>query len=140
MAVSSSILVGTSVGSTVGSIDAQNKARRAEKEANAVATAAQKTQDRNMLKQKQREQRIRAAQIQQSAANTGVTGSSGEFGALGSLQTMYSGLIAQVQGQQNASDAITALNNKRSNYISQSNTFQAFGNLMNNSYNIFNPA
>lgn len=134
MAVTAAIVL---VASTAASIDSQNKARKAEKESNAVGTAAQKTADRNALKQKQREQRIRAAQIQQSASNTGVSGGSAEFGALGGLQTMYSGLVAQMQGQQNAADAMTALNNTRSRYMSQASTYQAVGSLAMSGYGVY---
>jgi len=134
MAVTAAVFT---VASTGASIYSQNKARQAEKESNAVGTAAQKTADRNAIKQKQREQLIRAAQIQQSASNTGVTGSSGELGSLGGLQTMYSGVVAQIQGQQNAADAITALNNTRSRYLSQASTYQGISSLAMTSYGLY---
>lgn len=114
---------------TVGSAVEERKAGKAQREANAVSNASQKVQDRNTLKQKQRELAIRNAQIQQSASNTGVSMSSGELGALGGLQTMYSGMLAQLQGQQKTADAITALNNKRAGALSRANTFQAINGL-----------
>lgn len=131
-------LTGILVTTTAATIDSQNKARRVQKEANAVGTASQLTADRNALKQKQREQRIRAAQIQQSASNTGVSASSGEIGALGGLQTMYSGLVSQVQGQQNAANAMTDLNNTAARYNSQASTYSALGNLALSGYSAYN--
>lgn len=135
MAVTAAI---TTVVATGASVYSQNKARQAEKESNAVGTASQKVADRNALKQKQREQLIRSAQVQQAASNTGVTGSSGEFGAFGALQTMYSGLVSQIQGQQKAADAMTALNNTRSRYMSQASTYNSLGNLAMQGYGAYN--
>lgn len=114
---------------TVASVVEERKAGETQKESNAVSTASQKIQDRNALKQKQREQTIRAAQIKQAASSTGVSMSSGEIGALGGLQTMYSGMVAQMKGQEKAADAITALNNKRAGALSRSNTYQAVNSL-----------
>ena len=47
-------------------------------------------------RQEVRKQRIRVAQIEQSAANTGVAGSSGEFGSVSGLQTSTASNLANI--------------------------------------------
>lgn len=130
--------LGVVVGSTAASINQANKAEAAQRESRAVSTATQKIQDRNMLKQKQRELMIRSAQIKQAATSSGVSASSGEIGALGGLQTMYSGLMAQITGQQKAADAITNLNDKAAAYQQRSRNYAAVSNLASQSFSLFN--
>lgn len=134
MAVTAAVVA---VAGTGYSIVQGNKAAATQRESNRVANATQKIQDRNLLKQKQREQAIRAAQIRQAASSTGVAESTGEIGALGGLSTIYSGMVAQMQGQQAAADGMTALNNKSATQMNRARTGQGLANLSLSVYSAF---
>lgn len=126
MAVTAAV---AAVGSLGASIHYQEKAASAQRNANRVANASQKAADRTALRQRQRETRIRQAQIMQSAQNTGIAGSSGAMGAFGALQTMYSANVAQQQGQAVAMDAISSLNQKAASYTNKANYASQISNL-----------
>lgn len=117
------------VGSLGASVYYQEKSASAQRESNRVGNAAQKAADRNALRQRQRETRIRQAQIMQSAQNTGTAGSSGAMGAFGALQTMYAANVAQQQGQAVAMDAMSALNQQAATYSRRAGYADQISNL-----------
>lgn len=122
MAVTAAV---AAVGSLAASVHYQEKSASAQREANRVSNAAQKGADRNALRQRQRETRIRQAQIAQAAQNTGTAGSSGAIGAFGALQTMYSANVAQQAGTQMAMEGVSnnmqqaASYDRTANYLGQ---------------------
>lgn len=89
----------------------QNKIRG---EQNALA-ARDSAQER---RQQIREERVRRAQILQSASNTGVAGSSGETGALGSLNTNLTNNLAINAGSRQAGQRMSIFSQNAANYQS----------------------
>lgn len=78
--------------------------------ANNVTIAQQENNSIYDRRSRIREQRVRQAQLQQGAANTGTNGSSGEAGALGSLNSNFNSLLGQSSGQDMANRGINRLN------------------------------
>lgn len=79
---------------TVEQQRAGKKRSSAEKEAREISSAQQKQQEAEQRRQAIREQRVRQAQIEQAASNTGSSGSSGEVGAVSGTQTVTGANIA----------------------------------------------
>lgn len=79
------------------------------KEAGRVAQAEQAAQLNQSRRAQIREERVRRAQVLQSAQNTGVSSSSGELGATSALGSLIGGNLAGMQRQQNSAGAIGAL-------------------------------
>lgn len=126
MAVTAAV---AAVGSLAASVHYQEKSASAQREANRVSNAAQKSADRNALRQRQRETRIRQSQILQSAQNTGTAGSSGAIGAFGALQTMYSANVAQQAGAQMAMEGVSSNMQQAANYDRTANYLGQVSNL-----------
>lgn len=89
---------------------AAKKRASAEKESQAVISAQQKQEQAEQRRQAIREQRIRQAQIEQSAANVGSSGSSGELGAISGTQTVTGSNIAFGQSTALAAQGVTRQN------------------------------
>lgn len=70
--------------------DAANAQRQAQSEQRAGNAAQAALERRNQI----REQRVKAARIEQASMNTGVSGSSGELGAESSISTQFSSNVA----------------------------------------------
>src|SRR5690606_24432925 len=93
--------VGSGVAAYAKDRQSRRAQRRAEEEQEAIrneqlaANAGQRDAER---RQQIREERIRRAQILQSAANTGTSGSAGEAGALGSLASQQATNLGMNQG------------------------------------------
>lgn len=126
MAVTAAV---AAVGSLAASVHYQEKGASAQREANRVSNAAQKSADRSALRQRQRETRIRQAQIVQAAQNTGTAGSSGAVGAFGALQTMYSANVAQQAGTQMAMEGVSANMQQAANYERTANYLGQVANM-----------
>lgn len=103
-------LLGLGVASAYESNQQTKKAAKAQRQANAVATAEGKVQDINQRRQRVREARIRRAQIEQAAINTGVAGGSGEAGALASVDTNLAASNAAARGSQQTALSISNFN------------------------------
>lgn len=95
---------------TVESQRANKKRAGAEEEARNVQAAQQKQEEMEKRRQQIREQRVRQAQIEQSAANAGSSGSSGELGAVSGTQTITGSNIAFGQSTALASQGISRQN------------------------------
>lgn len=95
---------------------AQSKAAKsaaaAQKEATEVQTASQRISDRESRRQAIREERIRRAQIIQSAESSGVASSSGELGARSSLSTSLGQATAQQRSQEQGAIGIGRANQR----------------------------
>lgn len=76
------------------------------KEAGRVAQAEQAAQMNQSRRAQVREERVRRAQVLQSAQNTGVSQSSGELGATSALGSLIGGNLAGMNRQQNTASAI----------------------------------
>lgn len=124
MAAATAITIGLlAVGAqqTYKANEAQKDAAKAQRRANDIAQAEGEVQDINARRQRARQERVRRAQIQQAASNTGVGGSSGESGALSSLSTSTSAANASSRGS-----ALTAMG--ITNFQNQASAFQASAN------------
>ncbi len=119
----------TSVYSTVQQAAAGKKQSGAMKEASDVAAAQQRQQEQEQRRQQVRQQRIRAAQIEQGAANQGVSSSSGELGSLSALSTNTANNLAFMSGSRLAASGITGANQSAMNAQQQGQTWQAVGNI-----------
>lgn len=100
--------VAVAAGSAYMSAQAQKDAAKDRKEAGRVSSAEQSAQRNQNRRQQVREERVRRAQVMQSAQNTGVSQSSGELGATSALGTLISSNVATQSRQQNASNGISA--------------------------------
>lgn len=120
------------IGALGANVYYQEKSASAQRESNRQQVAAQKSTDRSALRQRQRETRIRQAQIMQAASNTGTAGSSGAVGAFGSLETMYSANVAQQTGQTMAMEGISASNQKAATYQRNAAYAQQIGSMATN--------
>lgn len=118
----------------VSRANSENKKTQAEQKALNAQKAA------NERRQQIREERVRRAQVEQSAENTGVAGSSGELGAVSGLTTQLGANIGtnlgQLQGVQNinnysqaAADFSTAANRNQSDASSAASIFSLAGNV-----------
>lgn len=101
----------TAIASLGYSVHSGERSASKQREAGRVGTASQKISDRQALRQRQRETRIRQSQMMQSASNSGIGTSSGAIGAVGSLDTQYAALRASQTGQQFAAESMSQLNN-----------------------------
>jgi len=88
MGVEVAALVLTAYG-TAKSIQAQDAAASDRRKAAKQTAKQRELAAQEQRRQKAREERVRRAQIIQSAASTGTTGSSGELGAIGSIGTQF---------------------------------------------------
>ncbi|MEL7422976.1 MAG: hypothetical protein AAFN81_08305 [Bacteroidota bacterium] len=90
MAIAGAIVA---VAGTAYSIDQSNKAAKKQERAQEIQQSQQISEQRTANQRAERERRIRAARLRQSAENTGTSTSSGVFGAIGGAQTdLASGL------------------------------------------------
>lgn len=80
------------------------------REAASITRAEQAAQQNQSRRQQVREERVRRAQILQSAQNTGVSQSSGELGATSALGSLISGNLASMSRQNNSVQGIGAAN------------------------------
>lgn len=128
------------VGSAGAGIIAGNQQRAAGRHAADLQRQAQSEQAaQNTAKaaaerrQQVRDERIRIARIDQSAANTGTTGSSGELGATSSIATQTSNNVGINLGAIQAGNNISALNQQAADSIFQgqqaASTAQDFGSI-----------
>lgn len=120
---------------TVGSVVQQNKAAGAQEKARDVQQAQQELQDRRNRLRIIREERIKRAQIETAAANTGTATSSGAQGGAGSVTSQATANLNNIN--QNA-----ALANQGSEYLQRAadarSTGSLFGTLGNLGQTVFN--
>lgn len=104
---------------------ASKKAARAGREANRVATNEGKIKDINARRAAARKMRVRRAQMQQGAVNTGLAGSSTSLGAQGALATNNSASSAASRGSQLSNQSIANFNNMASQFQASANEHSA---------------
>ena len=109
---------------TGASIVQGEKAQSAQKKARDVQTAQTQVNKQNAIRDQVRQQRVKAAQIQQASSNTGVVGSSGELGSTSSLGSQVGNNIGSLNEQGNTS---TAISNNLQNAASASAKAATFG-------------
>lgn len=102
-------------------------AARSQKEASDIASAAAQNSEADKRRQIARQQRIRTAQIEQAASNTGTSQSSGELGSLASLSTNAGAALASMSGQTAAANGIGAANQNTLNAQSKAQTASSVG-------------
>lgn len=113
MGVETAIAVVTLAITAAGAYEQSRQAKsqaKDRKKAGQVAQAEQAAQMNQSRRAQVREERVRRAQILQSAQNTGVSQSSGELGATSALGSLIGGNLAGMSRQQNSANAIGNLN------------------------------
>lgn len=100
-------------------ISAGKKMQKAQKEANAVASASGEITDRAARRRAAREERLRRARLLSTSRASGAGGSSGELGALGALTTNFDSAVADQSSQRLAAQGISAANQRYSDAQSQ---------------------
>ena len=103
---------------------------RAAKEARNQQRIQRNQEDITAMQQRRRlfrEQRVRAAQLQQSAVNTGTAGSSGEIGALGLLNANVGSQLATQTQQTATADALTRSAQTQAGYQQSASIAGAIG-------------
>jgi len=108
---------------------AQKKAAGAQKDAADTSAALQKNQEMEARRKQIREQRIRAAQIEQSASNQGVSYSSGQLGSISALTTNVGSNLAAMSAQNYAANGIGQANQTAVNAQSSSQQWGMYGSL-----------
>lgn len=124
-----SLVVGAT--QTAVSVAQASKARKARREANAVAGANEESKNRIARREAAKRQRIQRARIAQSASTSGVGGSSGELGAISALGSSTGSSVAQQRSDVLAAKGIGAASTREANAISRANSAQAWGGLFN---------
>lgn len=115
------------------------KSASAQKEASDISAAQQKNDEMNQRRQQIRQQRIRAAQIEQGAANQGVSDSSGELGSLSALSTNVSNNLATLSGKSLASSGIYSATQRAANAQQAGQTAAAYGQIGGMAMNLAAP-
>ena len=108
---------------------AQGKAADAQKEASNVASAQQKQQEMDARRNAYRQQRIKAAQISQGAANTGTQMSSGEIGSLSALSTNAGTQLASLAGADLSNQGIASANQSYADNLGKASTWSSIGQI-----------
>ncbi len=108
---------------------AQKRAAGAQKDASDTSAAMQKNQEMEARRKQIREQRIRAAQIEQSASNQGVVASSGELGSISALSTNVGSNLAAMSAQSYGAAGIGAANQAAVNAQADSQQWGMYGSL-----------
>lgn len=121
--------VAVAAGSAYMSAQAQKDAAKERKEAGKVSSAEQAAQRNQNRRQSIREERVRRAQVMQSAQNTGVSESSGELGATSALGTLISSNVATQSRQQNASNGIAEASQNAANSDLSSMQWSGIGSI-----------
>jgi hypothetical protein len=111
------------------SMDAQEDAAKAQKEANKVSAAEGKVKDIRQRRQDARQERIRRANLEQSAVNTGVEGSSGYQGAVGALGTLYAANRGAMAGSALTNSTLSSLNQNAADAMTRAGKAQALSSL-----------
>lgn len=135
-AISGTIALALTAVSAVAGVQQQRKASRAAKRSAREQEKAQQQQralQHQQRREEQREQlraeRIRRAQIQQAAMNTGTYGSTGLLGAQSSISSQFGSNMGSLAGMAMHGDAIGAFNQNAANYMTQSNQHMANANM-----------
>lgn len=110
----------------IASANAASQAAGAQKEARAIGAAQTQVQQKESLRQKVREQRIRKAQILAASENAGTNASSGQIGAIGALSTNLAGMLGLSLGESRANDGINKQNQKAADFMQQADTIGAW--------------
>lgn len=109
----------------VGAVQA-NRAAQEQEDANKVSKARDENRRREQLRQRVREERIRRAQILNSAENTGTSSSSGAIGAVGALSSSLGGVFSFSRAEKRAADSISRKTQNAANF---NNSAQLAGSL-----------
>lgn len=126
MAITGAIVA---VAGTAYSITQSNAAAKKQERAQEIQQSQQISEQRTANQRAERERRIRAARLRQSAENTGTSTSSGVFGAIGGAQTdLASGFAFGSQRAATAGSVGNQLAGARSNQVN-SQIGQAAANL-----------
>mgnify|MGYP005989381607 CR=1 FL=1 len=107
----------------------QRKASRAQKRANAIATAQGQADDAAKRRANVRKERVRRAQVLQASQAQGTTGSSGEIGAQSALTTGVASANAAIRGTQNTNMFVSQFNQVAADAMSDASEHQALANL-----------
>jgi hypothetical protein len=113
---------------------AQVKAAREQKKANEIQKAQADVSAQADRRQQVRQDRIKRAQIAQSAQNSGVSMSSGEFGAGGALSTQIGNNIGSISEGQNTANGVSARLQSAQNASNQAATFAQVGQLASSTF------
>lgn len=108
------------------SVVQSSKATAARKEAQAISTASEQTQNKAARRKAIRELRFKKAQIIQSSENLGFEGSSLALGAQASLAANLSNNIALQSFSQATKEGLSNQNQKIADASSAAKTFAAF--------------
>lgn len=90
----------------------QKDAMREQKKAQRAETAMQMEENKRAVRQVRREQRIKAAAVEQASQNTGVAQSSGQIGAVGSIGSQAASNIGFQGVRSGAAQAISNFNQR----------------------------
>lgn len=111
----------------LASIDQQQKARSAQKQAANEQKAANAADAMRERQRQLREARIAAARVEQSSVTSGVSGSSGEAGALSSIATQLSSNIGANIGKIQSANSISDYEQTAADALNRSRAYDQIG-------------
>jgi len=114
----------------IGQANAAAQAAAAQREANAIQGAQQKTAGVESRRQKVREARVRRAQIIAASENAGTTSSSGQVGAVGALSTNLAGLVGSSLGETKANEGVNKFTQASADATASGNAIGAWTNVI----------
>lgn len=124
------LLIGIAVASTAVQVIQGKKAAKAQKEANKITGANETLRNRSARRKAAKALRIRRAQLEQSATNTGSGASSGEQGAIAAMQASFGAGVSDQTREINTIRGVNVQNQKIANAQSTASMAAAFQELV----------
>lgn len=119
------------------SMRAQSAAAKQQKDAQQTQLADQAAQRAQEIRDQYRQQRIKSAEIAQSAANTGTQYSSGEIGGTSAIGSTIANNIGSINRAGVTSNAIGRDQQNAANFMADASTYQAIGSLASSAAGMF---
>jgi hypothetical protein len=135
VALSTALLIASAVSATVGTVVSLDRAKDAQGEQEEAQEKAEARDEKRRLvarRKSVREQRIRAANVKNSAASSGAAGSSSEVSAVGTLGADLATNLAVSRQEGQAQRSINADLNAAADDIFQGNVASGLGSLTSN--------
>ncbi len=141
MLVTSTVLaiaaIAASTAMTYKSMQAQKAAARAQRNAQQTQMADQAAQRAQMIRDQYRQQRIKQAEIAQSAADTGAFLSSGQIGSESALGSTIANNVSSINRAGTTYNAVAGDYQTAANWMMRSNTYSAIGGLAGEAGGLF---
>jgi hypothetical protein len=130
-------MVVISAAATAKEMSDASSARKAQQQAQNTQEADQQAQRVQEMRDQYRQQRIKAAQIAQSSANTGVQYSSGNYGSQSALGSTIANNVSSIERSGVTTNAIGADEQRSADFMANAQTVGAIGSLAGQALGMF---